>query len=133
MKSTLHAIFGRIFNDRAELPEFDAFFGRLLNNEDIIITLQLNEESSAPWLIFDSKKTGNSYAFGVKSGCLRALEAKENFFSKELSGKDLGLNFTNHVKLWDIYYEKLEELKETDKLAKLAREKELSAILARHP
>jgi len=132
MKSTLRAIYHRIFYDRAKIPEFDTFFERLLNNEDILITLS-ERGSGVYWLIFDSKKTGNSYSFGVKSGVLQTLETKENFFSREINGKVLGLNFTNHVKLWDIYYKKLEELKEMDKLAKLAQEKQLSVILARHP
>ena len=125
--------FNHWFYNRASLPEFDAFFNRLLG--DTSIRASWDGDYDAPQITFKSEKTQNEYTFGVYSGLLRKthLTQESDSFIHDFQGEILGLNWRDHVKL-NLLYEKL--VKEFEMEARRQKNKEaeeIIAILNRHP
>jgi len=117
------------------IPEFDAFFERLL--ADASFKPEWSGDYDAPWIKFaadlEVNVTKNSYTFGAKSGILRGATFNQEAKSFEFLVDKVQLNWANHKKLWAIYEKLVREKREEEARKKKERAERVNEILKTHP
>jgi hypothetical protein len=117
------------------IPEFDAFFERLL--VDTSFKSEWNGSCDAPYIKFaagpNKNVTKNSYTFGVKSGILREATFDQEAKSFEFLVDKVQLNWANHKKLWAIYEKLVREKREEEARLKKELAERTNEILKTHP